>query len=132
MIKIKESSYILGYKYFIGLGNVAKATIEDTFQFNEESDEEYFLEDDFQYPENLRNLCIDLPFLPDRIKIEKVEKLLANLHNKTECVTCLRNLKQSLNHGLVLLKVHRVIKFNQNGRLKPYIDINTDLKKSKK
>ena len=36
MIKIKESSYILGYKYFIGLGNVAKATIEDTFQFNED------------------------------------------------------------------------------------------------
>ena len=44
----------------------------------------------------------------------------------------LRNLKQSLNHGLDLQKVHRVIKFNQNGRLKPYIDINTDLKKSKK
>ena len=36
MIKIKESPSILGCKYFIGLGNVTKATIEDTFQFNED------------------------------------------------------------------------------------------------
>ena len=61
-----------------------------------------------------------------------MEKLVANLHNKTECVIHLRNLKQWLNLGLVLQKVHRVIKFNQNGRLKLYIDINIDLKKSKK
>ena len=42
------------------------------------------------------------------------------------------NLKQALNHGLVLKKVHRVIKFDQNARLKPYIDMNTDLRKAKK
>ena len=42
----------------------------------------------------------------------------------------IRNLKQALNHGLVLKKVHRVIQFNQNVWLKPYIDMNTDLKKS--
>ena len=38
-------------------------------------------------------------------------------------------MKQTLNHGLVLKKVHRVIKFNLNAWLKPYIDINTDLRK---
>ena len=48
------------------------------------------------------------------MKIEKIEKLLANLHDKTEYVIHIRNLKQALNHGLVLKKVHRVIKFNQN------------------
>ena len=37
------------------------------------------------------------------------------------------HLKQALNHGLVLKKVYRVIKFNQNAWLKPYIEINTDL-----
>ena len=66
------------------------------------------------------------------MKIEKVEKLVTNLHDKTEYVIHIRNLKQALNHGLVLKKVHRVIKFNQNAWLKPYIDMNTDLRKKTK
>ena len=44
----------------------------------------------------------------------------------------MRNLKQILNHGLVLKKVQRVIKFNQNAWLKPNIDMNTDLSKKAK
>ena len=40
----------------------------------------------FQYPEKLHELHSDLPFLPERIKIEKDEKLIANLHDKTEYV----------------------------------------------
>ena len=59
--------------------------------------------------------------------------LVANLHDKTEYVKRIKNLKQALNQGLVFQKVHRKIKFNQNAWLKPYIDMNTDLsKKSKK
>ena len=69
-----------------------------------------------------------LPFLPERMKIEKVEKLVANLHDKNEYVIHIRNLNQALNHGLFLKKVHKVIKFNQNSQLKPYNDMNTDLK----
>ena len=98
--------------------------IEDTFQFNEdlienyneESDEGYFIEVDVPYPEKIHEDHNDLPLLPDRMKIEKVEKLLTNLHdnNNTEYVIHKRNLKQALNHELVLKKVHRVIKFNQN------------------
>ena len=48
------------------------------------------------------------------MKIEKVEKLVANLHDKIENATHMRNLKQALNRGLVLKKAHKVIKFNQN------------------
>ena len=46
------------------------------------------------------------------MKIEKVRKVVANLHDKTEYVLHVRNLKEPLNHGLFLKKVHRVIKFN--------------------
>ena len=66
------------------------------------------------------------------MKIKKVKKLVANLHDKTEYVTYIRNLKQALNYGFVLKKVHIVIKFNQNAWLKPYIDMNTDLRKKAK
>ena len=114
--------------------------IEDTSPFNEdfiknyneESNEGYFLEIDVQYSENLHGLHKDLPFLPERMKIEKFEKLVANLHDKTEYVIHIMNLKQTLNHGLVLKKLHKVIKFNQNAWLKPYIDMNTDLRKKVK
>ena len=64
--------------------------IKDTSQFNEdfiknyneESDEGYFFEVDVQYPEKLHNLYNDLPFLLEIMKIEKVEKLVANLHDQ--------------------------------------------------
>ena len=62
-------------------------------------------------------------------KTKKVEKLEANLHDKTEYVIHIRNLKRALNDTLVLKKGQRVIKFNQNAWLKPYIDINTDARK---
>ena len=41
-------------------------------------------------------------------------------------------LKQALNHGLVFKKVHRIIQFNQKDLLKPYIDMNTELRKKAK
>ena len=61
------------------------------------------------------------------MEFEKVEKLLANLYEKTEYVIHIWSLKPVLNDGLVLKKVIKVIKFNQNAWLKTYIDMNTDL-----
>ena len=66
------------------------------------------------------------------MKVEKVEKLITNLHYKTEYVIDVRILKQALNHGLILKEVHRVIKFNQKAWLKPYIDMNTKLRQKAK
>ena len=43
----------------------------------------------------------------------------------------MRNLNQALKHGLVLKKVHMIIKFNKKTWLKSYIDMKTDLKKTK-
>ena len=95
--------------------------MEDTCQFNEdfimnykgESDEEYFLKGDVQYPEKLHELHNDFSFLPERAKIEKVEKLVTNLQDKNEYVIHIRNLKQALNNGSVLRKVQTMIKFNK-------------------
>ena len=55
------------------------------------------------------------------MKIEKVEKLVANLYDKNEYVIHIRNLKQAWNHRLVLKNVNTVIKFNQEAWLKSYI-----------
>ena len=44
----------------------------------------------------------------------------------------IRALKQALNNGLKLKKVHRVIRFMQKAWLKPYIDMNTKLRKEAK
>ena len=142
--KNKESSYLKywGVNNLYGWAMSQKLPVnkfewvEDTSQFNEdfienynkEREDTYFLEVDVQYPEELYELHNDLPFLPERMKIEKVEKLVTNLHDKTEYVIHIRNLKQALNHRLILKKVHRVIKFNKKAWLKLYIDINTKTK----
>ena len=65
----------------------------------------------------------------ERIKIENVEKFVANLHDKTEFIIQMQNLKQASNNGLVLKKVHRVIKLNENAWLKQYIDMNSDVRR---
>ena len=76
-------------------------------KYNEEKDKGHSFEVDVQYPEKLHELHIDLLFLPERIK--KGEKLVTNLQDETEFVIYITSLKQSLNHGLVLKKVHGVI-----------------------
>ena len=68
------------------------------------------VEVDAQYPENLHDLHKDLLFQPETIKNEKVQKLAVNLHEKTEYVIQIRNLKQALEHGQVLRKGHRINK----------------------
>ena len=50
-------------------------------------------------------------------------------YDEKNYVVHIKSLKQALNHGLILKKVHRVIQFNQEAWLKPYIDINMELKK---
>ena len=54
-----------------------------------------------QYLQTLHELQNNFRFLPETMNIKKVEKLLANLHNKTEYLIHIRNLKQALNDGLV-------------------------------
>ena len=111
--------------------------IEDLYKIDEDftknhdkdSDKGYILEVDVKYPKKLHNLHSDLPFLPERMKIDKCNKLVCNLYDKKSYVVHIRSLKQALNHGLILKEVHRVIQFNQEPWLNSYIDMNTELRK---
>ena len=103
--------------------------LQKTLNYSEDSNEGYFLKVDVKYSETLHELDNDLPFLTETIKVEKFEKIVANLFNRKEDVNQIRNLKQASNYRLGLKKVYRVIKFNQKVLFKPYIDMSTELKK---
>ena len=113
---------------------------EDLSQFNEDFiksyDENgntgYFLEVDIDYPKELFDLHKDLPFLPGSKKVNKVKKLICDIEDKKKYVFHKRALKQALNRGLRLKKVHRIIQFKQKALLKVYIDMNTELRKNAK
>ena len=62
------------------------------------------------------------------MKIRKCNKLVCNFYDKKEYVVHIRTLRQALNHGLILKKVHRLIQFNQEAWLKPYIETNAKLR----
>ena len=83
--------------------------------YNENSNVGYFLEVDVEYPKKLWRSHKDLRFLPERKKIEKVEKLVCSIEDKEKYVIHIRALKQALNNGLKVKMVHRVIKFKKHG-----------------
>ena len=87
------------------------------------------LEVDLEYPENLHDLHNDYPFCPERVKCENnVEKLIPNLRNKIKYVIHYKNLIQCLKAGMKLKKIHSGIKFIESAWLKPYIEMNTNLR----
>ena len=87
----------------------------------------YLLEVDVKFPNELHDLHNDLPFMCEKMKINKVEKLVPNLYDEKKYVIHIRASDQALKHGLILGKVHCVIEFNQSAWLKPYIDFYTEL-----
>ena len=86
------------------------------------------LEVDLTYPEHLHDLHNDYPLAPERITVNKVEKLIPNLNDKTKYVIHHETLKLYLSLGLKLTKIHRGITFEESAWLKPYIDLNTNLR----
>ena len=63
------------------------------------------------------------------MEVNKSKKLVCNLFNKKKYVAHIYASKKKLNHGLKLKKIYRVIEFNKKEWLKPYIDMNTELRK---
>ena len=104
-----------GFKWVNGV------TPDEIDKLARRNDKGYLLEADVSYPKKLPDQHNDLPFMSEKMEINKVEKLVPNLHH-------IRALDQALKHGLILENVHRMIEFNQSSWLKLYIDFNTELR----
>ena len=107
-----EMSQKLPLNGFWSVNDVSRFNEDFIKNYNENSDVGYFLEVDVEYPKKLFSSHKELPFLPERKKLENVEKLVCSIEDKEKYVIHIRRLKQALNHWLILKEVHIVIKFN--------------------
>ena len=128
----KDSSYIyyLDVKKLYGWAMIQKLPV-DSFKwkkktkiwrrlykktYDEGSNKAYIFEVDVACPKKLHDLHGHLPFLLERIKINKYHKFLCNLSDKNNYVVYIRSLKQTSDRGIISLKkVYKVIQFNQRG-----------------
>jgi len=124
----------------------------DYTKLKDNGEKGYIFEVDLEYPEKLHDLHNDYPLAPEKIKVSNdmlslytrdlkntfavgnstTEKLIPTLNNKTKYVIHYRNLKQCLELGLKVTKIHRVIEFTQKPWLKEYIAFNTEMRKKSK
>ena len=118
-----------GFKWVSDMG---RFTSEKIGRLVKHDSKGYLLEVDVKYPEGLHDMHNEILFMCEKMKINKVEKLVPYLYDKKIYVIYIRALDQALKHGLILEKVHRMIEFNQSAWLKPYIDFNTELRKRAK
>ena len=65
--------------------NMLKFHEEFIKNYDEDSDKGYILEVDVEYPKDLHDLHSDLPFLPEKMKINKCNKLVCNMYDKNLC-----------------------------------------------
>ena len=114
-----------------GKKNISKFDEQFIKNYDKNSDKGYILKVDVEYPINLHGLHNDLPFLPEKMKISKCNKLVCNLYDKSNYVIHIRTLKQALNNGLIFKKVHKVVQFNQKAWLKHYIYIGNEEQEQK-
>ena len=118
-----------GFKWVDDLSMFTEGFIK---RYDEEGNVGYLLVVDIKYPKTLCMLHSDLPFLTEKMKTNQFPKLVCNVTDKENYSIHIFALKETLNHGLVLKKVHSIISFRQETWLKPYIYLNTELRKNAK
>ena len=123
---VTEKLPVTGFKW---PDDISKIDEDFVKVYNKYDNKGYVLDVDVDYPNKLQNLHSDLPFLPERIVINNTKKLVRDLNDKKNYIVHINVLKQALDNGLKLRKVHRVIEFDQEAWLKEYIDVDTELRK---
>ena len=88
----------------------------------------FIFEVDLDYPESLWDLHNDYPLAPEKLQVNQIDKLICSFLPKKHYIVHYKNLKQYLQEGMILKKVHRGIKFYQSPWMEPYIRKNTDLR----
>ena len=121
-----EKLPVRGFRW---MDDISKIDEDFVKVYNKNDSKGYILDVDVDYPNKLQNLHSDLPFLLEWMVINNTKKLVCNLNDKKNYIVQINVLKQALNHGLKLRKLHRVIEFDQEAWLKEYIDVNNELRK---
>ena len=124
---------------------------QDIKNLKDDSETGYMFEVDLVYPESLRmdKMHDNFPLAPEPIKIKKdmlssyqrdlgddldvsyeSEKLCLTLRDKRKYICHYHNLKFYLKHGMKLKKIHKILQFDQSAWLKPYIELNTQLRQA--
>ena len=81
----------------------------------------------------MHDLHNDYPLCPESVKCKNgVEKLIPNLRDKKKYVLHYKNLIQCLDLGMKITRIHRGIKFVESEWMKPYIDMDTNLRANAK
>ena len=120
----------------------------DSIDFNcvsAESNLGYTLEVDLNYPSKLHELHDDYPLAPEKMRVSKdmlsdyclsiaekcdvkvgdVAKLIPNLRDKSCYVLHYRALQLYVSLGMVVKRIHRVLRFKQSDWLKSFVMFNT-------
>lgn len=146
---LKENSYIMyldatnlyghSMSQYLPVGDFSWLTDHeinnlDVMSIPHDSEYGYVVEIDIIYPTKLHDKHNEFPFLADNIcpPGSKQKKLICNLEHKQNYVIHYQTLQQALKNGLLLKKIHRAIKFKQSPFLKPYIDLNTEMRNKSK
>ena len=95
-------------------------------KYDENSNYGAILMVDVDYPEEVALKHENIAFLLEKRVTNKVEKLIYTLKDQKRYIVHIVTLKQALNHGLKLKKIHKVIEFEQKDWLKPYILMNNE------
>ena len=104
----------MSQKFSVNKFQWIEETSQETSQLLKKVMKDIFLNLMFNTQKNYINFIKTYHFYQKERKLKKkIEKLVSNLYDKKEYIIHIRNLKQEINHGLILKKVDRVIKFNQ-------------------